>query len=377
MPKKIIGLLSLALVLRLIISVFQYSGDLKNHLAWGAGFLTQPLGFYSQHFSGFNDPNYPPITIFLFAIARLLFVGTGNVLNFLNTNIRLFPSLLVPLFQTENMQMAFLKISGIIADIGIGVLIYKILVKRSAKHPLLITSLYLFNPAVIYISSVWGQIEPLTIFLILLSFYHALYFKKNKYFSLIYFSLAILTKQTALWFAPLYLFLWYKELKAKDLVIGTISSAAIFFLSYLPFGLNPPEAVKNYFSTLSGSSTVVSDSAWNLWFFIFPAGTPDSTLLGIFSIRQISIVLILLALAIIYFKLIKKYSSDRFLQFLFIWSLVVFFLQTRVHERHLAPAIVFLLLVPNLSFKVFIDYFLLSVYHLSNLHWSLKLPFIR
>ncbi len=374
----VLFIFSIALILRLILIFPQYSGDVKNHLAWSNGFLTNSLGFYNRHFPGFNDPNYPPITIFLFAIFNLLLKGINQLFNFSNNHLAVFPSSLVPLFSSENMQMGFLKLPAVFSDIGIGILLFKVFQKRQEKYALFLTSLYLFNPAALYVSSVWGQIESIPIFLLLLSLYKTLYGQnKRKFLAIPLFVLAALTKQTALWFLPLYLFLWFREINFNEWIKGILSGLAIFITSYLPFGLDPLSAFRNYLSTLSGSSNVVADAAWNLWFFLFryPA-TPDSVSLGVISVRQASILLLTTILFLLFVYLSAKYSRIRFFNALFIWSLAVFFLQTRVHERHLAPAIVFLLLTPGLSTRFFIDYFLLSVYHMSNLYSSLRLPFI-
>lgn len=373
---KIFLLILFAFLLRLMLLYPQFSGDIKNHYAWANGFINNPIGFYNHHFPGFNDPNYPPMAIFLFVIARLLLIALNSAFNLLNSAITAFPSFLVPLFSSQNMQMGFLKIPGILSDIGTGYLIYLILQKRNEKYSLVTSSLYLFNPAVIYISSVWGQIESITIFFLIYSLYLALY-SKQKYLSLFVFILGALTKQTVLWFSPFYLFLWLKEIDLPEVITGSVIGLISFFVSYLPFGLLPFEALKNYLSTLAGSSNVVADAAWNLWFFLFPSpGTPDSVKLGMVSVRSLSIVTLSIILLVIFIFLIRKYSRERFFVSLFLWSLAVFFLQTRVHERHLAFALPFLLLTPGILKRYYLDYLLLSVYHFSNLYFTLRLPFI-
>lgn len=376
--KKILYLLIFAFLLRLVFLFPQYSGDVKNHLVWGNAFLNNALGIYSRHFNGFNDINYPPLTIFFFALSNVFLNGINSFFNFLNQSFSFFPSFLVPLFKSENMAMGFLKLPGILCDIGIGYLIYKLAVFLKSPKPLLIAALYLLNPAVIYISSVWGQVESVTNFFLLYSLYLSLVPKKQniKFLSLPVFCLAVLIKQTAFWFIPFYLLLWIKEINWQGIVKGFITAIAIFFGSYLSVGLYPVAAVKSYFATLSGSSTTVADAAWNVWYFLFPSLPSDSQKIGFISIRQLSIILLSLVLIFLIVRLIKKYTTGRLLSFLFIWSLAVFFLQTRVHERHLAPAIMFCLLTPGLFTRYLLDFLILSAYHMYNLYWSLRLPFI-
>lgn len=368
-------IISLALLTRIAIFFFQYSGDVKNHFVWGNGFLSWPFGFYSQHFPGYNDPNYPPFTIVLFALCNLLLSSLTSAVQYLNLHFRIFPSNLVPLFMSENMRYAFLKLPAIFSDIGIGLLLYKLSKLRREKNIYLAAIFYLFNPAVIYISSVWGQIESLTLYFLLLSIYFVLY-KKDKHHSLLFFTLAALTKQTALWFAPFYLLLWIRKLSVREWIKAIIWSTFCFCGLYLMVGLNPFMGIANYFSTLAGSSNVVSDAAWNIWFFLFPQNTPDTVHLGIFSVRFISISVLIAALVFLITDLIRKYNEGKLFAYLFFWSLLVFFIQTRVHDRHLAPALVFCLITPGVTSRYFLDYLLLSAYHMSNLMWSLRLPFI-
>ncbi len=375
--KSLLFLLCLAFLVRLCFLYPQFSGDVKNHLAWGNGFLVSPIGFYDQHFPGFNDPNYPPVAIFLFAFSNLFLTFSNNILNFLNHNFAIFPSVLIPLFNSENMRMGFLKLPAIFADLGTGWLLYKIIRARSGKFPLLLSSLYLFNPAVIYISSVWGQIESLTIFFLIYSLYQAIYGGRKKFISIGLFILAALVKQTALWFLPFFLLFWLKEMKVREFIQGVFLGLATFILAYLPFGLLPWTALKIYFSSLSGSSTVVADAAWNFWSFFFRAGTPDSVSLGFLTLRQFSILLLAAILLILLVKLYRHFSMLLFYNYLFIWSLAIFFFQTRVHERHLAFSLVFLLLLPRLNLRLILLYFLLTGFHLGNLFSSLKLPFLK
>jgi len=372
--RNLLIVLLVGLLLRLSIGFFQFSGDVKNHLVWGNSFVSNPNGFYSRHFPGFNDPNYPPLAIMLFGASNLLYTGTLSLIKILNNSLSIFPSLLLPIFESENMKMFFLKLPGIFSDIGIAYTLY--LFSKKLKISTLLPAIYLFNPAFIYTSTIWGQIEPVTSFFIIVSLYHGL-FGKDKKLSVFAFVLSLLTKQTALWLTPLFLFLWWKEINTNQLIKGILLSLGTFFLVYLPFGLLPPGAIKNYLATLSGSSTLVTDAAWNIWYFVFPGRVEDSVTLGILSVRNVSIILLLLSLAIIIYKLIKKYSHVRFLYGLFVWSLLAFFLQTRVHERHLSFALLFLLLTPGLAKTYYLDYLTLSVYHYLNLYQSLGLPFIK
>jgi|CXWL01.1.fsa_nt_gi Gpi18-like mannosyltransferase len=372
MTKKILLLVLLALVIRLVVVYFQYSGDIRNHLVWAESILSfGTWGFYARHFPGFNDANYPPVMILLFTFFRFLYQIVNDLILWQNFNAKFLPSSWVPLFATLNMQAAFMKLPAIIADLGIGILLYRMFAKKG--HALLISALYLFNPAVIYVAAVWGQVESIPLFFLVLSYY---FLPRRYYFSHLAFALALLSKQTALWVLPIFAIIWFKSSGLKPLLRGLTLQAIVFILLYLPFAL-PATAFSTYLSTLSGSSTLVSDQANNLWYFIVGGRrVEDSTLLLGLSFRLWSLLLLGASYGLVCLNLWKRATPQRAAKALFWLSLFAFFLQTRVHERHLAPALPFLLLTDWPNSKKIPVYLVLSTYHLINLYFSLRLPFL-
>lgn len=372
MTKKLFYLVLTALVIRLTVIYFQYSGDIGNHLTWAESVLSSGTwGFYTRHFPGQNDANYPPVMILIFAFFRFLYQAVNNFLLWQNFNAKFLPSSLVPLFASLNMQAVFLKLPSVLADLLIGILLFRMFAKKA--RALLISALYLFNPAVIYVSAVWGQVESIPLFFLVLSYY---FLPRRYYFSHLAFALALLSKQTALWVLPVFLIIWFKSSGLKPLLRGLALQAIVFIFLYLPFVL-PSTAFSSYFSTLAGSSTLVSDQASNLWYFIVGGRrVEDSALLLGLSYRLWSLLLLSASYGLICLNLWKKATPQRAARGLFWLSLFAFFLQTRVHERHLAPAILFLLFTDYRPRYKIIFYFLLSAYYMYNLYFSLKLPFI-
>lgn len=372
MTKKLIYLVLLALLIRLALVYFQFSGDVRNHLIWGESVINDgAFSFYTRHFPGFNDANYPPLTIFVFAFFRYLYQICNHFLIWQNFNLKFLPSFLVPIFASLNMQAAFMKIPAVLADLGIGILLFRLFDKK--QNRLLIPALYLLNPATIYVSAVWGQIEAIPIFFLILSYY---FLPRRYYLSHLVFALAILTKQTALWVLPIFLIIWVKQGNLKSLLQGLTLQAIVFVLFYFPF-LSPLNSFSAYFSTLAGSSTLASDQAMNLWYFIFGGrGVDDSILWLGLSVRNWSLILLSMTGVSICVWLWKRFSDEKMAAGLFWFSMIAFFFQTRVHERHLAPAIVFLLVTGYPKKWKILFYFLLSAYYMYNLFISLKLPFI-
>lgn len=368
MKLKLSTLIFLAIAVRLFFIFFQYSGDVKNHLVWADSVIRQgSLDLYQRHFPGFNDVNYPPLTISLFTLSRFAYNTTQRFILWQNFNFKFLPSVAVRFIESENTAAGFMKLPAILADLGIGYLIFKLTKKKFFAF------LYLFNPAVIYISSVWGQIESLPIFFLLLSFY---FLPKRYYLSHVAFVLAILSKQTALWLLPVYLVVWYRQGSLMRLIRGLLFQLVIFLLIYLPYA-SPTLALSSYLSSLAGSSNLISDQAMNLWYFIFQGArlTDSIKLLGI-SVRIWSLGLLALSYLYICARLWRRFSMGLAANSLFFLSLAAFFLQTRVHERHLAPALPFLLLTTFKPKTKVTLYAFLSVYHLFNLYTGLRLPFL-
>lgn len=359
----------LAFVIHLFFAWFQFSGDVGNHLVWGQFILNSPAGLYWHDFSPVSAANYPPLAMFIFACALWLYRFCSTSIIFLNQTFDFFPSILVPFILDIHTQMLFLKLPAIIASILIGFILYR---RRNLTIDYrLATTIYLFNPAVIYLSSVWGQTEPVTGLLIILAF-----LSPSVVISVVIFALSALIKQTTLWLLPVFIIFSFRRSVAKTF-IGSAIALALFALSYQPFlhSISIATPFVLYFSTLQGSSQVIADQAWNIWSFIMPASLPDSTILFGLSVRVLSIISLVISYAAIIFYQFKHPKSSPFIPLL-LSSLAAFFLQTRVHERHLYPALLFCLFLPWPKKVILPLYILISIFFMANLYWSLRLPFI-
>ena len=366
------GLLFLALILRLSLVYWQYSGDIRNHLVWGEGVLRFGKRFFEARFDGYNQPNYPSVSLYLFALSAQVYRLIQDATLLINQVLPLFPSGLVNIVMIDNFKLAIFKLPPILADLGIGWLIFRL--TPNPKFRLLLTASWLFNPAIIYVSTVWGQVESVPVLFLLASVFAVI--KKRPILAHLFFAFAILSKQTALWLTPFYLVWFYQQFGLSKLLQGLGLQLVTFVLSFIPLGLMPIQAVNWYMETLASSSKLASDAAFNLWYWLKGGvNTLDSQQLGPLSIRATSWILVGGSFAVLLWRQIRNKSVDIF-TLLFLASLVAFFFQTRVHERHLFPALVFLLLANTAAKPKLIGYALLSSYFLANLIWSLRLPFI-
>ena len=232
---KLFLLLVAVFIFYLWLSLPYYSGDVKNHVVWGTSILQDGLlGFYQREFHDFSFPNYPPISMLLFAVSVWLYNFVYHWATYLNLRFPFFPSGIIPFLQWENVQISFLKLTAIIPLILIGFLVYKYSKTSTLRQSGIFYSLiFLLNPAIIYLSVIWGQNDLLQNFFLILAIY--LLLKEKLWWSYFTAGLAILSKQTVLMLWLLYLFVVFKRYGLKKSLSGLIVSLGLLFISYLPF----------------------------------------------------------------------------------------------------------------------------------------------
>jgi Gpi18-like mannosyltransferase len=366
----LIALLAVCFSLRFYSGYKQYAGDVNNHIGW-AQELNQNgfAGFYERTIPDISVPNYPPLAMFSFAFSEGLYQRVLSIFMVMNKSFGAFPSGLVWWIEQKNSLAMFMKIPAIAGDalLAFGVFLFARDIYKS-KKAVLWSFAILINPALYYVSAVWGQIESLVMGLVLLSAYLGL--QKKTFLSIMFFAFAALTKQTALWMLPIFFLLWIKD--PIQTIKGIIGSLLFSFLVYLPFYGVSLRFLGSYITTLSGSSNVTSDKAYNLWYFT-SGMVSDSKIIGFLSIRTISLLLLAISFLAILVWYKKNETKTNLIKGLYLLSLSAFFLQTRVHERHLYPAVVLQMLINNRS-SIF-GYIFLSIYFMVNLYWSLGLSF--
>jgi len=346
----------LGLILRLLIIFYDYSWDVNNYMVWAKDFLTRgPQNFYETQSSNVFatlTPNYPPLAVFIFVVMRLINPLIHNIYWWLNLNIPLIPSGLIFFLEKLVFLAALMKVPAILADLGIAFLIFlfaKKIIPKDKKNQNIAISLILFNPAFIFNSALWGQIDSIPIFFVMLSAYYLLYTKRDIVSSIL-FTLALLVKPTALIFLPVYIILFIQKFGIKKSIINLFITNIIFCLFFLPFTFSP---YKTYLNKILAAQSLpyVTNGALNFWVLIAGfRGIKDVTpfllnipyrYFGYFIVGLINIFIILCLIKS------KKITEDFFMA-LFIASFAAFLFLTKMHERYSLLPLVFLLVY---SFK--------------------------
>ncbi|ASJ00981.1 glycosyltransferase family protein [Thermococcus gorgonarius] len=232
-------ILLLSLSIRLYIAPHSTGSDITQFYGFAGTMLHHPLDFYSyadgEHWQEEGWPyNWPyvygPVLAYLLALLRII-VGEGAVKFFWDASG-------YHVFASRSWIMA-VKSLFILADAGTGILLYILLRKKSEKLALVVSSLYLFNPMVIYVSSVYGMFDGLALLPFLLGLYFVEKGRKNLGYGLIGFGLAV--KHTLIF--PALIVLWDELLDSwknpEALKKSLRSFVAGIVIPFLPFLLKP------------------------------------------------------------------------------------------------------------------------------------------
>jgi dolichyl-phosphate-mannose-protein mannosyltransferase len=332
--KKLLIILILGLVVRLILSPFgTLRLDQNTFIAWSN--ILAERGF-SHFYNGWSDylPGYLYILWFLVKIKSFLPI----------------PEVLV------------YKLPAILVDLAVGFFIFKIVSKlKNSKWGLVSASLYIFNPAILANSTLWGQVDSLTALFSLLPIYLV---GINPYFSAVALSIGTLIKPQTAFIAPVILLLAIKDKwKIKQITLYIIIGLSIFVAGFIPFSNgNLIQFIINRIILSAGQYPYTSINAFNFWglFGLWRSDTLITQLLGLLIFGIISLVSI--------FKIFKRQGAEYLLAAIVLISSFLFL--TRMHERHFLPAFVPLLISSSILPTLLIPYVGFSITYIANLYYS-------
>ena len=331
MKRNIIMLLALGMAVRLLsLNIdFAFSFDVHTFqfwaiMLWENGFAA----FFPAEF--FSD--YPPVYLYVLYVIGMIRSWFGW-------------DVLSPMFNF----VTFLP--AMISDLAIGYLVYNEANKRinSESFSLFAAGLWIFNPSIILISSVWGQVESVFVLMLFLSM---IYLKDKKLMpAYVLFGLAILTKPQSLFLAPVYLysafdFIVRHEKKAALKYTAVSIGAALLgmLIVSFPFGLMETFNQLVFGVGLYGRASI---NAFNMWTLFGQNWMPvEYTFLGI----SISLWGFMIAAAIVVGSLValhidaKKHESRHTYLISAVLLISIFVFSVRMHERYMFPALLFLLM---------------------------------
>lgn len=275
-----------------------------------------------------------------------------------------------------------IKLTPILADTAIAVLLFAIGRRLAGERAGLgAAALYAFNPAPIFLASVWGQWDSLSAAFALLGVWcvirgwYAGALPALTYAALIKPQLGLIGVFALIVIAlsrPPPARYW------RQILVGTLSSAALTVIVTVPFGAAPWAADSSIFERarvaidLYPAPDVSAFNFWYLWFEPFPAGLEGNDGATFFlgaSFRAWSIVLLSAALLAVVVRLVRMPRPERLVWGCLAGTLATFVLATRMHERYLLPAVVFAVATAVLGRRWLLIAALVSLSCLANLYW--------
>ncbi len=278
-----------------------------------------------------------------------------------------------------------------------GFLIYKLALKYDKPRQGIVAGLiYVANPGVWINSSVWGQFDSIPATLLLGVLY--LFETKRHNLAALLFLVAVLTKPQSGLLLPVVLALYFKGFRwdAKSifkLITGLFSGILLYLAIVLPFYIPTSKAehlpgfIDPFYWLFDLYSRSIKDypygtaNAFNLWTLLGGQIQEDSLPFMGLSYFWWGNIFLLLGLAFAFLCLIKGGSRlYTFAYFSFLVQFSAFFFMTKMHERYLLPAIIFITLcavfdrqhiltASLLSFCVFFNHLYLYILSFSDRYW--------
>ena len=358
------GLLPLILVgsfaLRLLLFPLDgYYIDINDFKIWFRVAAEHPFSFYERTWS-----DYPPFNVYIF----WLFGSVAAALDLWSSPYLIY----------------LVKLPANLFDIATAALIFAALRRHDERLAVFAAAAYAFNPAVMFDAAVWGQMDAIYTFFIVLSFLMLL--RRQLELSAVSFAIAVLTKpQSVVALPPLLIYVANYLLSKTDarrrrmeslrLLLSALVFVAASFLLVVPFV--PPhegglaDRIVNSLAFLNEVYTegyecypYTSINAYNVWALLLMGfWKPDvQEFLGL-SYRTYGVLMFCVLAAVVLFSLWRQLPKDSggnlveveilaFSTFLMFFSF--FMTMTRMHERYMFPAFAFLALALRRRFSLVI-----------------------
>lgn len=312
----LVGVLIIGLLFRIMagLNITGYSMDLNLYKNWASSAAKNLLSIYSNN----SSVDYPPVYLYvLFIIGKLASIP----------------------FMSKY-YILLLKLPSILVDIASSYFIYKIAKKYfSFEVSELLSIFYLFNPAILINSTIWGQADSFFTFLIILAVY---FLSEDKIIqSSAFFAISVLMKPQGIIFLPLLLFWYIKQKNLKGFLKSAASGIITALIILAPFSIaqNSITWIFELYMKEVLEYPYASDNAFNFYTLIGANKVKDSAVLFLFSYHtfgMIFIVLITLLSGILYFKSKNRYTI---VLAAFIQITGVFVFSVGMHERYMFTAV--------------------------------------
>ncbi|MDD6483697.1 MAG: glycosyltransferase family 39 protein [Clostridiales bacterium] len=312
-----------AFVLRVILAAkyMGHSTDMNCFMAWSDMIFKDGIpNFYTS--DAFTD--YPPGYMYVLYVIG----GIEHLFGF-----------------SEGMRWLLIKLPAIICDIVTGIFIYRLASKKLSDAPsAVIAAVYVFNPAVIINSSLWGQVDAVyTLFIILMIY---MLDKKRLIPAYFLFALCIFIKPQAFIFTPLVIYaiaenVFLPKFDAQKFIknlAGGLGAITMIVILALPFGIG--NVTEQYKNTLA-SYPYLTVNAFNIWGAFGQNWTPLTPFTS--ALGYVILAAIVAYTTYVFFKTAKDNPSRYYFAGALL-SFSTYMLSTKMHDRYAFAAMALLLI---------------------------------
>lgn len=270
------------------------------------------------------------------------------------------------------------KLPATLADFATAYLIYLILKKRSKRIAFWLSGFYLFNPAVFFNSSLWGQVDAVGALLLLAS----VYFLLENHFILSGFFIGLSLTMKPIYFLSLPILgviLWKQKKREKNWWQGcrplrnfTGAALAGTLLVSLPFSLTSPigmliERYRIAFSVYPYTSV----NSFNFWAIGNHWWQSDLVRFWGLTYQHWGLLMVSLVLGLGFFLVWQSKKKSALWLALVTLYLVLFSFSTRVHERHIFTVFPFLTVLSGFNNFYWLPLLIVSAISTANLYFAL------
>lgn len=248
----------------------------------------------------------------------------------------------------------------------------------------------ILNPAFLYNSLIWGQVDGILATLVFLAIYYS--HRSRLILSAVFLTLAINMKLQAIVFLPVWGLLWLcavaKARNLRTVLLPLLTIVATQFVVALPFIASDGgiTQVWHVVTNSVGFFPKISMNAFNMWYWLVPdtAASDETIFIAGLTYKRAGLLMFfissffaLLPLLIITTKKLFRHESKLQPSPELVWitsalvGLLFFFTNTQMHERYAHPVLIFLACYA-FACRKWVPYLIFSLAYLLNLEGLLR-----
>lgn len=343
-----------------------FQTDVSTYVAWALALTSHGFSsFYST--IGFAD--YPPGYFYILAAVGHFWQAAFGAHDHSYAVLRML-----------------VKLPAVFADLAVGVLLYALVRKfAGVQWALGAAALYLFNPATIYISASWGQVDSIAGGLALLAIYLLVVDERPSTGRIVgawlAFGYSLLIKPQAAILLPLLIaFAFADPLQRRERIrataYGIVAALLLGLILVEPFHPSNPFAAFGWLlqQYAYGSNVYPYNSvnAFNLWAFRGSLWLPDNQTIAGLPQYVWGLILVSAALVLVVYRYVQQRSNQALLEASAIAAIAFFVLATRMHERYLFNGLLFTIACIPFARRYLWSALALTVVLFANLQYSLQ-----